>query len=698
MKTKYLVIAILVLLFGSTISWAADGSVNTNAAAYGLDTISGHSTVLRTSKTVADADIDFIVKKPDGSMIKVPAKTNAQGVAITDLSDYHTKVSGEYEVTIKFSNGGVSQWNSFLVYPGEPSLQFSSITPLNEVADVNEKVVLKASLFDDNKNPIQAHQVKLISSSITDKIEVISEKEYTNENGEIEFQVSSAVPGPATYSIYDVTANAVLESKAKVVYMDSAGYLFSSPDPYFNYAATGNSSGPVDHLKFEEIPENINPGEPTTLKLTAYDDNEEVVTNYNGEVRFSISSSNSAYADLPEDYTFKVEDQGSHTFSLAFNFQRVGSYEIRATDTDNIAIFAVENIQVIESGSLSTDPAERAKIKINSPLAGSYSNKAQTISGVAEPASGLKIFDNEVAIASVVAGLDGKFSYTANNLSDGEHSIYVAEVNDAGTIVDVSATVIFNIDTSGPGIKEVVFDPKGEVIPGSLVKVKMLPDVSLSQAAIVVGSSIIELEKVSGGYYEGVFAAPIEFGEYNLEFVLTDELGNESRIKEGFSFKVGAVSIEPRTKPAAVQNLVVRSDDRRISLSWSPVTDSYNPVVRYRVYYGLSPNELTEAVDTFTTAPNWYVPNLVNGTQYYFTVVAVDSKGNISENFSNIVIGVPNPIVVERPSVDVMNGTAGAEALKHLESDVSETGPEMLWLVVISALAGFSYVRFSKKA
>jgi hypothetical protein len=49
--------------------------------------------------------------------------------------------------------------------------------------------------------------------------------------------------------------------------------------------------------------------------------------------------------------------------------------------------------------------------------------------------------------------------------------------------------------------------------------------------------------------------------------------------------------------------------------------------VRYRVYYGLSPNELVEAVDTFTSEPSWYVYNLVNGSEYYFAVVAVDSKG-----------------------------------------------------------------------
>ncbi len=702
MKTKYfLVLSVIIALvtgLSGNISAALSAMTSDNVAAYGLDTIAGHSTVLRTSKMPATTDIEFVVKKPSGETVLVPAQTNAQGVAITDLSDYHTKLAGEYQVALRYKGGEVTQWNDFEVYSGETSLQYSTIDPPNTVASVmKERVSLTVRIVDDYENPVPGHQVKLISTSDQDSIELVSDKDFTDENGEISFVVNGATTGPVTYSAYDVTADVVLEQKSKVVYTDSSGYLFSAQEPSYNYAAVGNASGPIDHFEFEDIPEDIEPGDPMSLKLTAYDENDEVVMNYLGEVRFSVSGSNSAYADLPDDYTFKAEDQGSHTFSLAFNFQKPGTYELRATDTDDLTIFAIQNIRAIEASAVNTQNEGDAKIKILTPLPGTYSAKMQVISGTATPASGLKIFDNDVAIASLVTDLQGKFSYTANSLADGEHTIYVAEVNADGTIVDVSESLIFNIDTAAPKIREVVFDPKGEVVPGSLIKVKMVPDVALSQAAVMLLGQIVDLEKKPDGSYEGIFAAPIEFGEYKVDFILTDELGNESRLREYSSFKVGAIDISAKTKPAVVQNLAVKSDDRKISLSWDPVRESTNPIVRYRVYYGLSPNELVEAVDTFTSEPSWYVYNLVNGSEYYFAVVAVDSKGNISENFSNIVVGVPNPIVVDVLPVGVYNGTEGAEALKEIKRDPAQAGPEVLWLVISSMLAGYFYVRFSKK-
>jgi hypothetical protein len=119
--------------------------------------------------------------------------------------------------------------------------------------------------------------------------------------------------------------------------------------------------------------------------------------------------------------------------------------------------------------------------------------------------------------------------------------------------------------------------------------------------------------------------------------------------------------------------------------------------VNYRVYYGLSPNQLTEAVDTFTASTTWYLPNLKNEVEYYFAVIAVDSAGNVSELFSNIVSTVPGPDVVDAVSPEVAMGSAGSEALEDMERDPSEAGPEITWLVLFSLMGGMFYVFMGKK-
>jgi hypothetical protein len=42
-----------------------------------------------------------------------------------------------------------------------------------------------------------------------------------------------------------------------------------------------------------------------------------------------------------------------------------------------------------------------------------------------------------------------------------------------------------------------------------------------------------------------------------------------------------------------------------------------------------------------------------------------------------------------------LNGTCGN--IEDLESDVSETGPEVIWLLGLSVLAGFGYHKAAKK-
>jgi hypothetical protein len=86
----------------------------------------------------------------------------------------------------------------------------------------------------------------------------------------------------------------------------------------------------------------------------------------------------------------------------------------------------------------------------------------------------------------------------------------VAEVNADGTIVDDGESLIFLLIPLRQN-QEVVFDPTGEVVPGSLIKVKMVPDVALSQAAVMLLGQIVDLEKKPDGSYEGVFAAPISW-------------------------------------------------------------------------------------------------------------------------------------------------------------------------------------------
>ena len=660
--------------------------------AYGLDTIAGYSTYLRTSKTIGNASIVFEVTNPDGETTQLSAISNSEGVAQTELSDYYTRKAGDYSVSAKLENNvSYGNLNSFIVYPGELSQTVSTLSPSEQVVrSYLDQSQITVKLSDDYRNPIEGHLVKLISSSDMDTVE--SDSDFTDSRGEIVFNISSESVGMVSYSAYDVTADEVLLSRAKVVYFDSNDYIFVNDVPEgYQFAATGNSSSAVDSFEFEDVPSSIAVGESITFDLSAKDAFNQVVTGYDGTARFSVVSDNSFYANLPEDYTFAVQDLGSHTFSLAMSFQQAGTYSIEARDMDSVDVYGEYDFVVTDEGSASS-----GGVNISNPVSGTYSNNIQVISGTAPAGSALKIFDNDIEIASLAADAFGAFSYTTVALVDGMHDFYVATVNEVGTITGTSETVSVMVDTSGPQVSQVVLEPSSAVDPGAIVTVKLYTPDDLSQAAILFQGNIYEMVKSTDGYYQGSFAAPIEFGEYPVDFVVVDQLGNESNLENQAVVTVGLL-------PAGdvvlgdVSGLTADPSDRRVTLEWDPVLSSTNDIANYRVYYGLSPNQLTEAVDTFTASTTWYLPNLKNEVEYYFAVIAVDEMGDVSEHFSNIVSTVPGPDVVDAVSPEVAMGSAGSEALEEMERDASEAGPEITWLVLFSLMGGMFYVFMGKR-
>ncbi|MBD3360410.1 hypothetical protein GF366_01255 [Candidatus Peregrinibacteria bacterium] len=665
--------------------------------AYGLNTVAGYTTYLRTSKTTPNTNISFEVTNPDSELINLSAVTNSNGVAQAELSDYHTRKAGTYRVSAKLENNStISRANTFTVYPGELSETASTVSPSDQVVrSYGEKALITVQLFDKFNNPIEDHLVRLISSANGDKTETYSDSDFSDSNGKVIFRVSSNQQGTAVYSVYDATADKILNSKAKVAYFNSNSFLFENDTPSnYAYAALGNGSLGVDHFEFEDIPSTLNVGDSVTFTITAYDSENQPVVDYTGTIRFAVLSDNAAYVNLPEDYTFTSSDLGTHTFSLAMSFLQPGTYELAVIDIDDSSIFGEQTFVVGDEEPLGPSNG----IGITNPVSGTYSNNVQVISGTAPPGSQIKIFDNDVEIASLIADASGNFSYTTSTLVDGMHNIYAATVNEVGTIVATSETVEVNIDTSAPEISNVTFEPSDTVDPGSVVNVKLYTEDELSQATVVFEGNIYEFTENPEGYYETSFSAPIEFGEYPLTFIIVDELGNESRFENYAVLTVGVVSDQVEVPVVGdVTGLKAVPSDHRITLTWNAPAVSTNVIPNYRVYYGLSPNQLTEAVDTFTNSTTWYIPNLKNGVEYYFAVVAVDEKGNISEHFSNIVSAVPNPAVVEAPPPEVELGIAGEEALEEMEKDASESGPEIMWLVLFALLGGVFYGQTSKK-
>jgi hypothetical protein len=679
--------------------------------AYGTDTVAGYPALLKSSPVAPNASVTFQVTKADGSTINVPARSDASGVAKANLSDYHTRMAGRYLLSASV-NGFSSGQSSFKVVTDKVDGANSSVTASSSLAQADGKDTLevKVRLADRLGNPVSGHVVQLISSRADDKVTSNVYNDSTDQEGVITFNVSSSASGASTFTAVDTTSNTVLANRAQGAFVGSGSYLADAGGNFGFLNIAKAATGTLHHFEITDVPSNVQPGQNVGFRITAQDDGNQTVQNYSGKVHFSAEGSNSSNVTLPEDYTFKAEDLGTHNFSLGLSFALAGTYKIVVNDLDNPLIKGEKVVTVgSNNGDNNQPPGNGSKPTIESPIPGTYSQKAQTVTGKAPAGSNIKIFDNEQEIGTAQTGSDGKFSFQTPNLNDGLHKMYVVTLDSNQSVQNTSETVQFTIDTTAPKVDEITLKPQSGIKSGDVVTIDVLSEENLSQAAAVFNADITELNPSldKPGHYIGSVKAPATSGVYPIDIILVDQLGNEASYKAKAQVNVSAEGgtattdqtpdtqtpsdqpTEPTNPPSKVTGLISYAKDKTVTLVWEAATATANAQIKhYRVYYGNDPSNLSSYVNTKDAATTWYVPNLENGKEYYFALTAFDDKGVESKDKSEVVSGIPFvtetstlPKPTDELNKDAQANLHGVSLEDNPPDKVNEGGPEVLWLL-----------------
>ncbi len=720
-KTTLLVTMISFML-GNTVALA---QTVTDVRAYGVDTVAGYSALISTSKTYPNTEVIVDVKKPDGSVISVPVVTNSEGKAKFDLYDYHTRKAGLYQVSAHFKNNQPGQISSFKVYPDTMSIEQSTVTVDKSIvkADQEDTTYLRASVVDKYNNPLKGHVLRVISSRSEDDIRSASPGDMSDDNGIVTFAISSGKAGVSIYSVVDVTNGNVLSDRAEVAFLNNPNYLNDAGGYFDGFipVASAQPAGPLNKFEITGIPDTTTPNTNISFTVTAQDQDGLTVQNYTGTVHFSVEGENSINVSLPEDYTFKAEDLGSHEFSLGLKFPESGSYNVVATDTSNTSIKGNASVVVSTdsvSGSSGTS-ASGDKPSINSPLEGTYSQNVQEISGKAANLATVKIFDNDQEIGMTQSDSSGNYSFETTPLADGSHDIYVVWLDDSNEVKGTSDTVTINVDTTAPVVDDIMIEPSAGIKSGDVVNVQVYSEDNLSDAALIFNLDIYQLSPSTEtpGLYLASFQAPETAGEYPLDVLLIDELGNEATYQSVMNLIItengdGSISgqedsvddqsgdstedDEPGTDqpenqpPSQVFGVIGYGSDQRVTLVWEAATDD-GTVDHYKIYYGTDPLNLDNVVETKDAATTWYIPNLLNGNEYFFALSAVDDGGVESLFTSELVSAIPFTLevqaaVTDRPNEPLNAGQEeallrGAAIEGSVPPEMVDNGPEVLLLL-----------------
>ena len=698
-------------------------------------------------------NLEVNIQKPDSTVLILETVTDAQGKAELNISEYHLRQAGIYKIAARELESGEAYGKpgSFEVFAGPVSESNSQIDLSKNSAELGETVELTVSLLDSYGNEIDGHVLKVIPND--NAVSVYTPEFATDENGHMNFYLTSEKKGIYEFTVFDSSINKTLWDKPKLAFSSGAKVAeIGGHDEDDIFLA--EESGSIDSFKVT-LPGSLLVGDDTTVVVTAIDESGFTVSDYTGTLRFASSDSE---ATLPNDYTFLAEDQGEHSFSLAVKFVTPGTQTLSVTDIEKFSITGEAEFKVSTSTDAGTEPTYGSDFETTdyerdgdftliSPAAGTYSGNTLEVQGEAEYGYTAFILVNEDVAGHVDVDFDNSFSYTLQALEDGDYDLYVDIVDvqltddeltdeeideqyadddkevtaDDFALIETSDSEQITIDTTAPSLASITVDTVAEagIVTGQSVTVTVLSEADLEEASVLFQEEVYALKETGvSGKYEVVLIMPETEGEYALDVILMDTLGNEVQYRDQLALTVTKSEIIETEEPAeeepvedapapeeepemtieAVSGLSATGAEEKVILSWEE-PESEETIAFYRVYYGPSEESLFAVSETTDSSTTWSIEDLTAEERYYFAVAAVDSEGTEGE-LSEAVLGIPE-LGREEEVVDSVDDTSETPEISGSESEVDgtpETGPAANALLALSLAGAAAYLKMRKRA
>ena len=633
---KFLLI-IIASLSVSLNTWAQELKV--------FDTIAGYSTILETNLSNKTEQLIFKVKTASGATLKIPAIANQQGIASTEFDGYHTKKIGTYQVSLENEEKQPLATANFQVFSDIFSPSQSKISTDKASLNINtEEVIVRVIAKDKYQNPVIGQLIKLISSRREDNIEIVNA--ITDENGQAIFNIKSSTPGVSILTALNQTLGQEILKRKKIVFYKDETPLFTGGNLFSanmltedNIPSMEESFGILDHFDIE-FPDEVIVNEENNLTVIAKDKDDNIVKSYTGTIRIAITGDDNAIIPNNGEYTFTEEVQGKKTFDVAMIFTTEGEKTIEIFDFDNGQINKTlqgnKTITVSKKTTTENNPIIKSEIniEIKSPANNSkLSSSTVTFSGLAEANTNLKLMLDDNKVAEISVDTEGFFSKTLEDIIDGEHEVFVIETEN---LRRASAPVKFTIDSTPPLIEKIILDPITDLEPETNYSITVYSESKLDFAKIKIAGieETLEENPTKNGQYEATLLSPKNPGEYNINVVLADSMGNRADYRNQAVLKVKEKII---IKPDPPTNLLATAGEEKIDLTWQ-APFSEHKIVSYNIYLGK--NQYNLNITSQSKTLNAVLTNLENDQKYFMAVSAVDEKGEEGEK-SDLIQAIP---------------------------------------------------------
>ena len=560
--------------------------------------------------------------------------------------------------------------SSFDVLPGKTDVSKSRLQFLAKPI-LNAEVPVLVTLKDKFGNPIKGNEVALMADGSA-QVAAAGSK-LTNEDGKVLFKYKKLTDGKDKLLAMDKNDDVLLSTIDVSKFAAASVYGFGG-----DYVSLADG----DRFEFTGVPSTVEPYEEFDFNLKALDASQELDDSYTGTVRFFSATDDSA--GLPDDYNFDALDEGEASFEGEVYFTEEGTHTLDVVDIDNEELLGSIEIEVEFAGS-GEDIVGGGDLDVTSPTAGTSTSSVINFKGTTEPGLEVSVYDDGEILVVEDADEDGNFDFNSPVLTDGVHS-FVVTAGEAS-----SSEIVVTVDTSADLVSNLQIDPT-EVSGGDAVSFEIDLSVDASRVSVVLDQKredLIQADTV-GRSFTGVVNAPTESGTYSVDLIIVDLDGESTTLRDVASIEVGSGGGSGEITfnvPSQVLGVTAQPADKRVNLNWQPAFDNTG-IANYRINYGIDRNLLINSVNTNDSSTAWFVPNLNNGTTYYFQVFGIDTEGNLSDQGSAVVSATP--------SSAYGGGLHGSADGQVLVNQVTNSGPEVYVLLVFAAFLAY-WFRLDKK-
>lgn len=216
---------------------------------------------------------------------------------------------------------------------------------------------------------------------------------------------------------------------------------------------TGTGFVVLDHFTLTVSPSTVNPGQATTLTVTAFNTDDSVDTTYTGTITLS---STDATAHLPAlTYTFTAADNGTHVFSSTsanpLTFNTLGTWTVSAADSVTIAgktITGTSNLVTVVTTPTVTLTSSVNPVNVNA----STLLTATVASTYGTPGGTVTFLDGTTVLGTGTLNSSGVATLTVSFSTPGQHTLTASYPATGFFLAATSAPLIETVEDFTPTI------------------------------------------------------------------------------------------------------------------------------------------------------------------------------------------------------------------------------------------------------